>query len=116
MPTPESLALLARLAHVYLVHDRPQKAAVLFDALAALGAAGPAQQVARALALLRAGQAEAALAALEQAAMAAAPDAAFQLVRAQALAALGREDEAAAAMRAYVATRAPAPSYPYANA
>lgn len=103
----DSAELLGLLAYIYLENDRPEKAAVLLAALDALGAAEPRQQVTLALAQLRAGKPETALATLEQVALRGAMDAAFHQVRAQALLALDRQPEAAAAMRAYVAMRAP---------
>ncbi|ARP93553.1 tetratricopeptide repeat protein [Bordetella genomosp. 13] len=102
----DSAELLGLLAYIYLENDRPEKAAVLLSALDALGAAEPRQQVTLALAQLRAGKPETALATLERVALRGAMDAAFHQVRAQALLALDRRPEAAAAMRAYVAMRA----------
>ena len=105
----DSVALLGLLAYVYLENDRPDKAAVLLAALDQLGAANARQQVSLALAQLRAGKPEPALATLERVAMRGGVDAVFHLVRAQTLQALERQEESAAAMRAYVAQRSATP-------
>lgn len=102
---PQQAELLDLLACIYLENDRPEKAAVLLSALEALDQADARRRVALALAQLRAGKPESALATLERAAMQGGVNAAFHLVRAQALVALDRRVEAEAAMRAYVAMR-----------
>jgi len=104
--------LLDLLSYIYLENDRPEKAAVLLAALDELGLADPRQRVSLALAQLRSGKPETALATLDRVAMQGGLSAAFHLVRAQTLVALQRSAEAEAAMRAYVALRGnpPAPS------
>ncbi|MBV7485215.1 tetratricopeptide repeat protein [Bordetella sp. BOR01] len=97
--------LLGLLAYVYLENQKPDKAVVLLAALDTLGLADSRQQVSLALAQLRVGKPDRALAILEKTAMRGGVDAAFHLVRAQALLAQDRRDEAGAAMRAYVALR-----------
>lgn len=107
--TPDARELLSLLAYVYLENNRPEKSAVLLNALRTLGLADNRQLATLALAQLRAGKSEAALATLDLLAMQGGIDASFHLIRSQALLALERRDEAAAAMRAYVALR-PAPA------
>lgn len=107
--TPDARELLSLLAYVYLENNRPEKSAVLLNALRTLGLADNRQLATLALAQLRAGKSEAALATLDLLAMQGGGDASFHLIRSQALLALERRDEAAAAMRAYVALR-PAPA------
>ena len=106
---PDARELLSLLAYVYLENNRPEKSAVLLNALRTLGLADNRQLATLALAQLRAGKSEAALATLDLLAMQGGIDASFHLIRSQALLALERRDEAAAAMRAYVALR-PAPA------
>ena len=106
---PDARELLSLLAYVYLENNRPEKSAVLLNALRTLGLADNRQLATLALAQLRAGKSEAALATLDLLAMQGGVDASFHLIRSQALLALERRDEAAAAMRAYVALR-PAPA------
>ncbi|WP_144630572.1 hypothetical protein [Bordetella genomosp. 13] len=103
--SPDGAELIGLLSYIYLENDRPEKAAVLLAALEALELAAPRQRVTLALAQLRAGKPDTALATLERVALQGGMDAAFHLVRAQALLALERRPEAAAAMRAYVAMR-----------
>lgn len=103
--TPDARELLSLLAYIYLENNRPEKTAVLLNALRALGMAQPRQLATLALAQLRAGKADTALSTLDGLAMQGGIDAPFHLIRAQALLALERRDEAAAAMRAYVALR-----------
>lgn len=107
--TPDARELLSLLAYVYLENNRPEKSAVLLNALRTLGLADNRQLATLALAQLRAGKSEAALATLDLLAMQGGVDASFHLICSQALLALERRDEAAAAMRAYVALR-PAPA------
>ena len=106
--SPDSVELLGLLAYVYLENNRPEKAAVLLSALETLGLADARRRLSLALAQLRSGKPESAVATLERAALRGEVDASFHLVRAQALLALQRHAEAAAAMRAYVALRAEA--------
>jgi len=108
---PRQAEVLDLLAYIYLDNDRPEKAAVLLAALEALGQADARRRVALALAQLRSGKPDAALATLERALLQGGPNApetgaALHLVRAQALSALNRRPEAQAAMRAYVTMRA----------
>ncbi|MEN4920232.1 hypothetical protein ABE485_16290 [Achromobacter spanius] len=110
--THEARELLSLLAYVYLENNRPEKTAVLLNALRALGQAQPRQLAALALAQLRAGKPESALSTLDGLAMQGGVDAPFHLIRAQTLLALERRDEAAAAMRAYVALRPAATAQP----
>lgn len=107
--TSDARELLSLLAYVYLENNRPEKSAVLLNALRTLGLADNRQLATLALAQLRAGKSEAALSTLDLLAMQGGVDASFHLIRSQALLALERRDEAAAAMRAYVALR-PAPA------
>ncbi|BEG77744.1 hypothetical protein HBIAX_04834 [Achromobacter xylosoxidans] len=107
--TPDARELLSLLAYVYLENNRPEKSAVLLNALRTLGLADNRQLATLALAQLRAGKSEAALSTLDLLAMQGGVDASFHLIRSQALLVLERRDEAAAAMRAYVALR-PAPA------
>ncbi|QVQ24872.1 tetratricopeptide repeat protein [Achromobacter deleyi] len=110
--THEARELLSLLAYVYLENNRPEKTAVLLNALRTLGLAEPRQLATLALAQLRAGKAETALSTLDGLAMQGGIDAPFHLIRAQTLLALERRDEAAAAMRAYVALRPAATALP----
>lgn len=103
--TSDARELLSLLAYVYLENNRPEKSAVLLNALRTLGLADNRQLATLALAQLRAGKSEAALSTLDLLAMQGGMDASFHLIRSQALLALERRDEAAAAMRAYVALR-----------
>lgn len=107
--TPDARELLSLLAYVYLENNRPEKTAVVLNALRTLGLADPRQLATLALAQLRAGKPDAALSTLDQLAMQGGVGTPFHLIRSQALLALERRDEAAAAMRAYVALR-PAPA------
>lgn len=107
--TSDARELLSLLAYVYLENNRPEKSAVLLNALRTLGLADNRQLATLALAQLRAGKSEAALSTLDLLAMQGGVDASFHLIRSQALLVLERRDEAAAAMRAYVALR-PAPA------
>ena len=106
---PDARELLSLLAYVYLENNRPEKTAVVLNALRTLGQADARQLATLALAQLRAGKPDAALSTLDQLAMQGGVDAPFHLIRSLALLALERRDEAAAAMRAYVALR-PAPA------
>lgn len=104
--TNDEQALLSLLGYVFLQNARPDKAAV---ALAAVDVLRPGQaRVLRALALaqLRSGKPERALATLDRLAMTGGIDAAFHLLRAQALGLLERGAEATIAMQTYVAMRA----------
>ena len=103
--SPDSVELLGLLAYIYLENNRPEKAAVLLAALETLGQADSRRRLSLALAQLRSGKPETAIATLERAALRGEVDATFHLVRAQALLALDRRAEAAVAMRAYVALR-----------
>lgn len=106
----EARELLSLLAYVYLENNRPEKTAVLLNALHALGMAEPRELATLALAQLRTGKPESGLSTLDTLAMQGGADAPFHLIRAQTLLALERREEAAAAMRAYVASRPPAPT------
>lgn len=97
--------LMSLLAYIYLENDRPEKCSVLLAALDALGQADTRARTTLALAQVRAGKPQSALATLDGLAMSGAVDAVFHLIRAQTLLALDRRDEASAAMRAYVALR-----------
>ncbi|WP_246164943.1 hypothetical protein [Pigmentiphaga aceris] len=97
--------LMSLLAYIYLENDRPEKCSVLLAALDALGQADVRARTTLALAQVRAGKPQSALATLDGLAMSGAVDAVFHLIRAQTLLALDRRDEATAAMRAYVALR-----------
>lgn len=107
--TAQEQNFLEIMAYVFLQNARPDRAAVLLQALDALH---PGQaQVLRALALaqVRSAKPERALQNLERLAMAGGVDATFHLLRAQALQALKRTDEAAQAMQLYVQLR---PTHP----
>ena len=91
----------------YLRNRRPDRAQTLFAALARLLPDDPRLARALALAQIRAGKGEHALATLDGLAMAGHLDPAFHLLRAQALDALGRTQEARAAMRAFIDGRQP---------
>ncbi|MFD4840231.1 tetratricopeptide repeat protein [Achromobacter sp. NPDC058515] len=110
--THEARELLSLLAYIYLENNRPEKTAVLLNALRAMGLADTRQLATLALAQLRAGKPEAALSTLDGLALQGGVDAPFHLIRAQTLQALERRDEAAAAMRAYVALRPAATALP----
>jgi len=97
--------LMSLLAYIYLENDRPEKCSVLLAALDALGQADTRARTTLALAQVRSGKPQSALATLDGLAMEGAVDAVFHLIRAQTLLALDRRDEATAAMRAYVALR-----------
>ena len=101
--------LLDLLSYIYQENDRPEKAAVLLTALDELRLANTRLRVSLALAQLRSGKPDTALATLERVALQGGMNAAFHLVRAQTLVVLERHAEAAAAMRAYIAMRATAP-------
>lgn len=98
-------SLLHLLAYAMLQSARPEKAAVLMAALDRLRPGQPPVLRTLALALVRAGKPERALAALDRLAMAGGVDAAFHLLRAQSLGALERPEEASLAMNAYVHLR-----------
>ncbi len=93
------------LGYFYLRNAHPDKAATLFAALDRLQPDRPQWLRALALAQIRAGKPDRALAALDRLALAGAVDDAFHLLRAQALAALDRHAEAGAAMRAWLDAR-----------
>lgn len=93
------------LGFFYLRNNRPDKARMLFDALAHLHPQRPRLHCALALAQIRSDKAEQALATLDGLALNGYLDDIFHLLRAQALDALDRRGEAAAAMRAFVASR-----------
>lgn len=107
MTTPDSTfppsQLLELLAFLFLENNRPDKAAILFEAMDALGQAEPRHLAGLALARLRAGDPAAALKLLDRMARQGSVDTAFHLIRAQALLALDRHEEAAVAMRAHIA-------------
>lgn len=105
--SPDARELLGLLAYVLLENDRPEKAAVLLQAMEALKIAGHRELATLALAQLRSGKPDIALDTLDRLALAGGIDAPFHLIRSQALQALGRSEEAAAAMRAYLDLRLP---------
>ena len=104
--------LLGLLAYVLLENDRPEKAAVLLQALEALNLASHRELATLAWAQVRSGKPDAALNTLDRLALAGGIDASFHLIRSQALHALDRLDEAAVAMRAYLELRGIAASQP----
>lgn len=112
---PAEHEALWMLGYFYLRNGRPDKAQVLFGTLAHLHPQRPRLQTALALAQIRNGKAERALATLDGLAVAGHLDDVFHLLRAQALDALARGSEAAAAMRAFVASRREPPAPPRAN-
>lgn len=103
----EQIELMDLLSYIYLRHGLPDKAAVLLAARDLLVPDHPRALLTLALAQVRSGKPERALATLERLAMLGAVDASFHLVRAQAFQALGQAMEASAAMRAHVALRSP---------
>lgn len=105
IPADEKSALTL-LAWFYMKQGFPVRASRLYRALALIEPEDPAHGRGLAVAHLAAGNAEGALAALDQLALRGAIDGPYHAVRARALAALGRTAEAAAAMRAYVDYRA----------
>lgn len=115
-PTPASALaacpadLMRLLGYVYLQHGQPSRAMVMFDALHALDPGDPLAARSLALARLRCGQPDAALATLHELLDQGDNHAATHVLRAQALLATGQVTASALAMRAYVAARAvPAP-------
>lgn len=98
--------LLGLLAYIYLEHNRPEKSAVLLQALHSLDLATPREQITLALSLLRAGKPEAALDTLDRLALNGLQDAPCHLIRSQALHALHRRAEAQASMQTYLRLRA----------
>lgn len=98
--------LLGLLAYIYLEHNRPEKSAVLLQALHSLDLATPREQITLALSLLRAGKPQAALDALDRLALNGLQDAPCHLIRSQALHALHRRVEAQASMQTYLRLRA----------
>jgi hypothetical protein len=97
--------LLGLLAYILLENDRPEKAAVLLQAMESLGVASHRELATLALAQLRSGKPDATLNTLDRLALAGGINAPFHLIRSQALQALDRSEEAAAAMRAYLDLR-----------
>lgn len=110
--------VLKVIGFLQLQHGEPADAAVFFDALRALFPEEQKIALSLALARLRAGDPQAALAILDDAANAFGPDSrsgtglepgtldpCHHLLRAQALAALGRMAEAARAMRLFIRQR-----------
>jgi len=106
--------LMRLLGYVYLQHGQPSRAAVMFDALHALDPADPLAARSLALARLRCGQPDAALAPLQGLLDQGDNHAATHVLRAQALLATGQVTASALAMRAYVAART-APAAPTAT-
>jgi len=103
--SPDARELLGLLAYVLLENDRPEKAAVLLQAMESLGVANHRELATLALAQLRSGKPDATLNTLDRLALVGGINAPFHLIRAQALQALNRAEEAAAAMRAYLDLR-----------
>ncbi|MEC4720739.1 hypothetical protein RY831_16365 [Noviherbaspirillum sp. CPCC 100848] len=104
MEQPE-FELLQVLAYFYLRNARPEKSAVLLDALSVLRPEDLKVRRSLALAQLRAGKPNKALETLDRLAMLGDTNANFHLMRSETLSALQRPDEAAASMRAYVSMR-----------
>lgn len=105
MVESEQRELLEVLAYFYLQQSRPERAATLYGALAALYPADVRLRMALACSQIRAGQANIALDELDRLVEAGHIDAGVHLLRAQALVRLGRDSEAARAMDAFVAMR-----------
>ncbi|MGI4848990.1 MAG: hypothetical protein ACRYGK_12745 [Janthinobacterium lividum] len=101
----EQVDLLRLLAYVYLQHGKAGPAAVLFQAIHLLEPHDAAITRSLACSLLRDGQADEALALLDQLAFDGDFNALTELLRGQALARLGRGEEAAMAMHRFVALR-----------
>lgn len=99
--------VLYLLAYVLMQNARPEKAAVLLDALDTLEPGRAQTLQALATAQIRAGRAATALSTLDRLAMSGGAGALFHLLRSQALGALGRPDESAEAMRTYLQLREP---------
>lgn len=104
--------LLGLLAYVYLEHNRPEKSAVLLQALHSLGLATPREQMMLALSLLRTGKPGAALDTLDRLALNGLQDAPCHLIRSQALHALHRRTDARTSMQTYLRLRAGAAAGP----
>ena len=109
---PDQRELLELLGFVFLQNARPEKAESIFAALVALETRQASHSLRLALAQVRGGKHEAALARLDRLLESGEISAAVHLLRGQALVRLGRGPEAERALRAYVAARAaePAPS------
>jgi len=107
---PDQRELLELLGFVFLQNARPEKAEVVFTALAALEPRNARHALRLALSQVRGGKHEAALSRLDRLLESGDISAAVHLLRGQALARLGREPEAERALRAYVAARAAEPA------
>ncbi len=106
--TDEQRDLLRVLGYLQLQHGNTGKAAAIFDALAATCPTEPVLALSHACALLRSGQAAAALAVLEASGTQefSGPHLTLAwLLRGQALSRLGRVAEAARAMRMFIRQR-----------
>jgi len=97
--------LLGLLAYIYLEHNRPEKTAILLQALHSLALATPREQTMLALSLLRTDKPQAALDVLDRLALNDLQDATCHLIRSQALHALNRRIEAQASMQTYLRLR-----------
>ena len=114
--TPTEISLMELLAHALLQNGRPAKAVSLLEALDVIQPGQPQTLRALAVALLRAGHPQDALATLDRLALAGGVDATFHLLRSQALGGLQRTPEAVAAMRTFVEWRtAASPATPSAE-
>jgi predicted Zn-dependent protease len=107
---PDQRELLELLGFVFLQNARPEKAEAVFAALVALEPRNARHALRLALAQVRAGKHEAALARLDRLLESGDISAAVHLLRGQALARLARGPEAERALRAYVAARAAEPA------
>ncbi len=104
----EERTLILLLAYVHLQHGAPQKAEVLYAALAALDPGDAAAWKGLACARLESGKPKSALTALDGVTGPGEPGPLVQLLRARAFVQLGLLDDAQVAMRAFGASRAAA--------
>ena len=101
----DTQGFLALLAYVLLQNARPEKAAVLLEALDLIEPEQPRTLRSLAVAQIRSAKPDRALETLDHLAMTGAADATFHLLRAQALQALNRPQEAASAMQNFLSMR-----------
>ncbi len=104
--TQDQQDVLALLGYFYLQNGKAEKAAVVYEALAALDPGDVQAALGLACAQVRLQKPESALARLDRLLERGHIGAAVHLLRGQALAQLGREAESARALAAYVAARA----------
>jgi Flp pilus assembly protein TadD len=105
-----ALGVLQILAYFYLQNNLPGKSATLLAALEQVGQLDRRSFAMLALAHLRSGDPEGAIATLERMAASGHPDRTYHLILAQALVALDRHEDARQSMQRYLALRTPAPT------